>query len=223
VNGNDFANNETRIVPKNIESVSVGRSDTSKDLLSSSNGKNNTPLMPVANDEKPTIQKNEVIRASQEEALDYIKNVSNVLRNINFDTDTSQNSTKNSNLAIYNPKLRIVPELDSFMSDDLYYLVQAKNSFSFYLESYFVDNFGVTVPESIYKNKAEIYYTIDNSDPFTSTKRVLYEEGTIFKVDRNMNIKIVVMSDSSVSPVYTIQFSIVKDPNKDMNSIDMNR
>jgi len=146
------------------------------------------------------------------EALEYIKNISNELKDFGA-RESFANTVVTAEETLYEPRLYFYPSIEDYKLSDLegyQYLIQTRNNFIFYVYPYFIDGFEVYVPKSIYDDEVEIYYTKDNSNPFSSSTRETYHIGEMLDVDRNITLKFVVVSGDTVSPTYTVQVSIVR-------------
>jgi len=143
--------------------------------------------------------------SQSEEALTYVWNVTNQA------TQSSQQDAPvaSSKSVMYSPRLQFNPDLAVYYSSDNEYLIQEETLFTFEAYPYFVDSFNNSVPSSIYSEKVEIFYTRDNSDPFSSATKAAYLSGMKFKVDRTLTLKFVAVLDNQVSPVYILRINIM--------------
>jgi hypothetical protein len=153
------------------------------------------------------------------DSIAYLWEISNQVRNI--DNSKKENVHYASNYEepsrFYKPDIDFSIDLNNFLTEtiDAYgvktdeYNIDIENPFSFFIKSYFLDNFGVRVPKSIYEDNIEIYYTIDNSDPFVSKTKRQYKEGEPFFIDRSVSLKFVAVSGKSISKTYTLNFNYI--------------
>jgi len=152
------------------------------------------------------------------EAFHYLQDLSTKIKHVDLLETEEKNSYRvisnnftEKNMSFYKPQIKFMPDLSNYklLDYDYEYLIQTRGKFAFYIQSFFVDNFQMEVPDGIYKGTLEIFYTKDNSDPFISDTRILYNPNSLFEVDRNITLKMVAVSDHFVSPVYTVQINIV--------------